>query len=132
MIWRFWSCPRTLESAARDFVDNRNPPRVRAALADPESWTATLVIDWKRRIASTYGLARTYGPFASPEEWSPDWKKRLLTTEPVHGPAIRDGSWSGGWNRELLANAGHDPEVAAENILKRVSELAKLEAGERN
>jgi hypothetical protein len=98
--WRFHACPRTLESAARDFLLARNPERVRVVLADPASWYDFYVTDFKRRIAATYGLARSYN---------------------VH----TTGVWSPGWNRRLLAHAGPDPEQAAERILRRVCELAK-------
>jgi hypothetical protein len=99
--WRFRTCPRTRESAARDFLLVRNPERVRAILADRDSWCDFYVTDFKRRIAATYGLASSYN-FHTTRVWSP------------------------GWNRWLLASAGPDPEQAAERILQRVCELAKL------
>ena len=126
LTWRYWLCPRTLEAAARDFLDNQNGPRVRAALADPDSWRDFGVIDWKRRIAATYGLARDYGVLRNQEEWPPDWKRRLLNSETARSAALPDGTWSPGWNRWLLSEAGPEPEIAAERILKRVSELARL------
>src|SRR5689334_19960043 len=100
MWWRYRSCPRTIESAAFDFLNRRNPQRVREVLADPGAWYDFYVTDFKRRIATTYGLARTYN---------------VETT----------GEWSPGWNRILLAAAGPQPEQAAECILRRVCELAK-------
>jgi len=100
-LWcRFRACPRTLDSAARDFLLVRNPERVRVVSANPDSWPDFYVTDFKRRIASTYGLARDYD---------------------VHGTGIS----SPGWNRWLLASAGSEPERAAERILGRVCELAK-------
>jgi hypothetical protein len=96
-----WACPRTLESAARDFLLVRNGERTRAALADPDSWYDFYVTDFKRRIAATYGLASSYN---------------------VHTTQI----WSPGWNRRLLASAGPDPEQASERILQRVCALARL------
>ncbi len=126
LAWRYWLCPRTLEAAARDFVENRNPPRTWATLADPDSWAAYVVIDWKRRIAATYGLARDYGALCRQEEWPPDWKRRLLSSDEGQVVALPDGTWSPGWNRSLLSDAGPVPEVAAERILRRVSELARL------
>ena len=99
--WRYRACPRATESAARDFLLLRNPERVRAVLADPDLWHDFYVTDFKRRIAATYGLASSYN---------------VRTT----------GVWSPGWNRWLLAAAGPEPEAAAERILRRVCELAKL------
>lgn len=99
--WRYRSCPRTIESAAFDFLNRRNTQRVREVWADPESWYDFTVTDFKRRIATTYGLARCYN---------------IETT----------GEWSPGWNRVLLAAAGPQPEQAAECILRRVCELAKI------
>jgi len=99
--WRLRACPRTLESAARDFLIVRNPERARAVLADPDSWYDFYVTDFKRRIAATYGLAGSFD---------------------VHPTGV----WSPGWNRRLLVSAGPDPEQAAERILGRVCELAKL------
>src|SRR4051812_44991801 len=103
--WRYRSCPRTIESAERDFLVRRNPKRVREVLADPDSWYDFYATDFKRRIAATYGLASSYN---------------------VH----TTGEWSPGWNRLLLAAAGPEPEQAAERILRRVCELAKLGVGE--
>src|SRR5262245_46398724 len=100
LLWRFWFCPRTIESAAHDFFYRRNPERVRAALADPTSCYDFTITAWKRRIASNYGLASDYN---------------------VHTTGI----WSPGWNRRLLNVAGPEPEVAAERILNRVYELAR-------
>jgi hypothetical protein len=99
--WRFWACPRTLESAARDFLLVRNGERIWAVLADPDSWYDFYVTDFKRRIAATYGLASDYN---------------------VHTTQV----WSPGWNRRLLASAGPDPEQASERILQRVCDLARL------
>jgi hypothetical protein len=99
--WKHWSCPRTTEAAAHDFLIARNPERVRAVLADPDSWYDFYVTDFKRRIAAIYGLAS---------------RDNVHTT----------GQWSPGWNRRLLATAGPDPEEAAERILGRVCELARL------
>jgi hypothetical protein len=42
---------------ASEWLIARNPARVRAVLADPDSWYDFYVIDFKRRIAATYGLA---------------------------------------------------------------------------
>ncbi|MFO0952232.1 MAG: hypothetical protein U0835_13995 [Isosphaeraceae bacterium] len=128
LAWRFWRCPRTLEAAASDFVDDRNGPRIRQVLADPESWTEDVVIAWKRRIASTYGLARSYGTLCDQAAWPVDWKRRLLADESAQAAALPDGTWSRGWNHRLLAEAGPAPEVAAERILKRAFELARLSA----
>lgn len=98
--WRVRGCPRTLESAARDFLLARNPERVRVVLADLDSWPDFYITDFKRRIATTYGLARDYD---------------------VHGAEV----WCPGWDRCLLASAGPDSERAAERIFGRVCELAK-------
>jgi len=98
--WKHWSCPRTTEAAARDFLIARNPERVRSVLADPDSWYDFYLTDFKRRIAATYGLASDYN---------------------VH----TTNKWSPGWNHRLLAAAGPEPEEAAERILRRVCELAK-------
>jgi hypothetical protein len=125
LAWRHWFCPRTLDAAARDFVENQNGPRVWTALAEPDSWIDFVVIAWKRRIAATYGLARDYGTLRKQEEWPPDWKRRLFDSE-TDDVALPDGTWSSGWNRRLLCEAGPEPEIAAERVLKRVSELAKL------
>jgi hypothetical protein len=100
LAWRWWSCPRSPEVAARDFLERRNPERVRAALADPGAWGDAFVVDMKRRIAATYGLASRFD--------------------------VRTTGWSAGWNRRLLAIADPDPEEAAGRILRHVSELAKL------
>ena len=127
LAWRYWRCPRTLEAAARDFVDNQNGPRVWAALADPDSWVDHVVIAWKRRIGRTYGLAGDYGPIRSEDEWPPDWNRKFFEDELAHRAALPDWmTWSPGWNRWLLCDAGPEPEIAAERILKRASELAKL------
>ena len=102
LVWRFWSCPRTLEGAALDFLEIRNPQRaIQAVLADLDpSYNIASFIDFKRRIAHIYGLSGNYN---------------INTT----------GRWSAGWNRRLLAAAGPEPEEAAERILHRVCELAK-------
>ena len=98
MVWRYWSCPRSEEEAARDFLEKRNPSEFkRAVFAQPESWYDFYVLDFKRRIAYTYGLARI----------APNSEK-----------------WAGGWNRRLLT-PGADPEETAERILWKVCELAK-------
>ena len=94
--WRFRACPRTTESAARDFLFLRNPERVQAVLADPDSWRDGYAADFKSRIACHYGLT------------------------------FRSGWRSAGWNRHLLADAGPEPEQAAERILRCACELAKL------
>jgi hypothetical protein len=108
--WKHWSCPRTMEAVAQDFLIARNPERVRAVLADPDSWNDFYLTDFKRRIATTHGLDSSYN--------------------------IHAGAWSPGWNRRLLAAAGPDPEAAAERILGRVCELARLRlstsSGERD
>jgi hypothetical protein len=83
---------------------HRNPKRVREVLADPDSWHDFYATDFKRRIAAAYGLASSYN---------------VDTT----------GKWSPGSNRLLLAAAGPEPEHAAECILRRVRELAKLGLG---
>jgi hypothetical protein len=99
--WRWWGCPRTLEAAALDFFWQRNPPRVRALFAD-RTWArlvaSALLLDFKRRVAATYGLARDFN---------------FRTT----------GKWSSGWNRRLLADCGGESEEAAERIVRRVWEL---------
>lgn len=100
MWWRYRTCPRTLEAAAQDFLERRNPEQVRAVLANPDSWYDFYRVDFKRRIARIYGLAGDFNV----------------------GTA---GRWSAGWNRGLLAAAGSEPEGAAERILVRVCELAK-------
>ena len=100
LLWRLWTCPRTTEAAAQDFLFLRNPESVRLVLADRDSWYDFYVTDFKRRIAATYGLASSYN---------------VHTTR----------RWSPGWNRRLLAAAGPDPEQAAERILRRVCELAR-------
>src|SRR5262249_48313927 len=99
--WRHWACPRTTEEAAHDFFTKRNDDRVRVVLADPDSWYDFYLTDFKRRIAYIYGLASNYN---------------VRTT----------GKWSAGWNRWLIAEAGLDPEQAAELILRRVCELARF------
>jgi hypothetical protein len=101
------------------------PPRVWASFAQPDAWDTSAVIDWKRRIATTYGLARDYGVLCSREQWDPNWKQLLLSIEESQVVALPDGNWSSGWNKTLLSNAGPLPEIAAERILKRVSELAR-------
>lgn len=127
LAWRQWSCPRTVEAAARHFVEHRISLSGRAILANPDSWGDYWVIDWKRIIAYAYGLARIDGP-PSRDPWPPGWRQRLLLGETV---AICDGTWSPGWNRRLIADAGGEPELAAERILKRVSELAIETTGAR-
>ena len=93
--WRYQAYPRTLQAAARDFLENRKPERVRAVLADSDSYH----VDFKRRIGTIYGLARDFN---------------VLTTV----------QWSAGWNQRLLSDVGPDPEEAAERILQRVCEMA--------
>ncbi len=97
--WRYRACPHTVEAAAQDFLEQRNPEVVRAVLADPTSWYDFYVDDFKSRIGVIYGLNRTRRPLF--------------------------GGWSPGWNHRLLAEAGPDPDEAAGRILRRVVALAK-------
>ena len=100
-LWRrCWSCPRTTDAAAQDFLENQNPETVRRALAAPDTWYDFYWVDNQRRIAVTYGLARRFD------------------VRPT-------GRWSPGWNRRLLAPAGPEPEEAARRIPLCVCELAK-------
>ena len=69
-------------------------------LAEPDTWYDFYWVDFRRRIAATYGLASGFN---------------VLST----------GRWSPGWNRRLLAAAGPEPEEAAQRILLRVCEMAK-------
>src|SRR5262249_2036093 len=104
--WRFWGCPRSVEAAALDFLHRRNGPWVRATLASRETWGMATTTDFARRIAYAYGLGSVK---------SVDWR----TGQEV---------WSAGWNWRLLRDCGSptNPRVAAEHILDRVCQLARM------
>ena len=103
--WRFWGCPRTVETAAADFLHLRaGGPRVREVLRIPETWGYATTTDFTRRIAYVYGLGNV---------------KRVELDKP--------DVWSVGWNRRLLRACGtpSDPGAAADRILERVCEMAR-------
>ena len=95
-LWRK-RCPRSVDSAANDFVERRMTPEGLAWLRDAgeEEIFTDATLSLRRRIAFIYGLAK-------------------------------DGSWEFDWNTELLnSTESSHAEEATFVILRKAQEIAK-------
>src|SRR5262245_49074034 len=96
ILFHWWRCPRTVESAAAEYEHNFLVPGARDRLIsrDLDSLPLEFVIDHTRMIGYRYGLCRT-----------------VTAIRPT------DEDWARGWNRRAIREGGGDARQVALRIL---------------